>query len=641
VQTTGWFWTLWSFLTRRRVRYIAAWGLCLVVAAILHFFAWRNFNSRSTNLDERRCDGNDGHATIDFGGQWLMGRMLTRGYGRELYNRNRQYEVAWQAFPRSAQAPAATSNDAENLLGWFVTYEHDSEYKQRLQSSLYSRTACVLPVTTFGPIQAVSAIHALQTSDWEYRDPVTRESQPVSGPHTPDAMRHVPLKQIGGPLYPPIHAMLMAPLAIGDDPLTAYRITQIIMLLMAFAGGLGVSVLTERRLWWPIATMMIMFFPGFRGSHHLGQNAALSLAIVIWGWVLMHRGREFAGGALWGLLAFKPTIALAFLLAPVLTRRWRACAGMIGVGIGLILATLPFVGVQSWLDWMKVGGTANHIYNVDDNWVFLSRDLLNAPRRFLINWDHEYNTRDRWFIQVAGWCFWLLVVETTLRIAAVRRDQVRAATGPAAGFVLLGTWASCFHFMYYDVLLAFLGFVVVFSEPRKLVEPLLLLLQRPSGSSHLLPGMASYFEPRLAQSHPQQLNQGIALPRVLTANSFLLSLYAVLMLIAHPLQWLSVTGSFVATNWFPAIAKTTKDGTGTKQAITPNTEKQTETTIGEGTSIKTVFQMETKPAEHRPMLEITTNLVGPPWDTYILLVLWAWAGAMTLRASTNSCIRPP
>ena len=58
---------------------------------------------------------------------------------------------------------------------------------------------------------------------------------------------------------------------------------------------------------------------------------------------------------MWGLLAFKPVWAVAFLLVPLLTRRWRFAAGMVLCGGGLALATLPFTGIQPWLDWLKLG----------------------------------------------------------------------------------------------------------------------------------------------------------------------------------------------------------------------------------------------------------------------------------------------
>src|SRR5258706_14464367 len=100
---------------------------------------------------------------------------------------------------------------------------------------------------------------------------------------------------------------------------------------------------------------MIMIYPGFNGGHHLGQNPALSLAIIALGWALMSRGYLTGGGLVWGLLAFKPTWAAAFFLVPVLTRRWRACLAMIVVGVGMVAATIPFVGIETWLDWFQIG----------------------------------------------------------------------------------------------------------------------------------------------------------------------------------------------------------------------------------------------------------------------------------------------
>ena len=77
-----------------------------------------------------------------------MGRMLARGYGRELYDRNRQWEVVRDAFPMSAEAeevrresilPPADRvlagkkddilrHDAEWMMWWFMGAD-DPEWK--------------------------------------------------------------------------------------------------------------------------------------------------------------------------------------------------------------------------------------------------------------------------------------------------------------------------------------------------------------------------------------------------------------------------------------------------------------------------------------------------------------------------------
>ena len=55
----------------------------------------------------------------------------------------------------------------------------------------------------------------------------------------------------------------------------------------------------------------------------------------------------------------------------------------------------------------------------------------------------------------------------------VRRAKLaRATDGPAAAFVLLGAWMMCYHFMYYDVLLAALPVALLFMQPRRWLEPI-------------------------------------------------------------------------------------------------------------------------------------------------------------------------
>ena len=63
------------FLLRRDTRQAFAWLALVVCTAIAGNYAWICYN------DPARRDGNFGHATIDFGGQWLMGRMLVTGNG--------------------------------------------------------------------------------------------------------------------------------------------------------------------------------------------------------------------------------------------------------------------------------------------------------------------------------------------------------------------------------------------------------------------------------------------------------------------------------------------------------------------------------------------------------------------------------
>src|SRR5205807_5978489 len=126
-------------------------------------------------------------------------------------------------------------------------------------------------------------------------------------------------------------------------------------------------------------------------------------AVLVWGWVLLAEGRPGWAGVVWGLLAFKPVWALAFFLVPLLTRRWRMCLTMAATGLVQIALTLPWVGIPTWRDWLEVGRAGAACYNTDKNWIFLSRDLLGIPRRFLLDFKGPGAPQDRLEAALLGW----------------------------------------------------------------------------------------------------------------------------------------------------------------------------------------------------------------------------------------------
>src|SRR5207244_3958202 len=109
---------------------------------------------------------------------------------------------------------------------------------------------------------------------------------------------------VGGPLYPPIQALWFYPYA-WLPPQIAYRLVQCLNLVGAFAAGLGLTILSRGRIWWPLASLAVMFFPGFAGSLGLGQNAVFSLNVLVWGWVLVAQTGPMCGGLVWGHIGFK------------------------------------------------------------------------------------------------------------------------------------------------------------------------------------------------------------------------------------------------------------------------------------------------------------------------------------------------
>jgi hypothetical protein len=391
-------------LRQRRARYILAWFLALAAALQITYVSWTWLNN------DQRLDGNDGHTTIDFASQWLMGRMLVRGEGKYLYERDHLREALREAFPRDLEgcAKAGKEGDADELM-----------------------------------------IYLMGSDD------------PQLGTE----------RKVGGPLYPPINALVHWPVGL-FDPQTGYRIHQIAQVFLAFLSGLAVSRLSDGRIWTPIAATLIFYSADFYGNQILGQNGIFTMTIVLWGWVLLRREQEVWGGVVWGLLAYKPVWAMSFFFVLLLTRRWRGCLAMLACGAVLAGLTLPLVEVHSWLEWKQIAAEVAQFNRFDENWIGLSRTIFSIPRRYLVDFKKLPGVeRVTLTTELVCWAFYLLVIELSVRLIVLRGKESRVTSGPGAAFVLSSAWLCCFQFMYYDTLIAFAALIVLFLYPREFFRP--------------------------------------------------------------------------------------------------------------------------------------------------------------------------
>ncbi len=564
------FSALIRFAVDRRTLYSLAWLLVLALAVARIINAHLCFQDRRA-LDDpnRRVDGNDGHQQIDFGGQWLMGRMLVTGHGRELFSRPWLRHVAQQSFHRDQESPTAEQHDADQLVGCFIG-EDDPRWMN------VGGAAAALVGASNPYEQAVVAIRA----EHELPEPLVQElTHPRGKPG------------IGGPLYPPIHAFVMLPFALGDHPQMAYFAMQYVQTLLCVLAGLGVSVLSRGRFWWPLAALLILAFPGSRGVIDLGQNSALTLALLIWGWAAMSRGRPALGGVIWGFLAYKPVWGLSFFLLLLLIRQWRAALTMALTGAAIVAATLPVVGIQTWLDWLAVGQHAARVYNVDENWVQLSRDLLGIPRRLLLDFSiSDSLTREHPLALAASWALWALVLEITLRAYALRGGRL-PFTGPAPAMLILAAWMCTYHFMYYDALVSAFGVCVLLADPRL------------------------FFRARTIDGDEGPLLGIVAMPKggrpVWLVNSFVLTTFALLLINENLTRQLDIE----VTGIVHMI-----DVKGIVHVI----ERQR--TLGNGAS------------EISPRLVVGTGYLYPV-ETLITMALWAWCVVASLWGWPVSGVR--
>ena len=155
--------------------------------------------------------------------------------------------------------------------------------------------------------------------------------------------------------YPPVWLLLCAPLA---------RLPYMAAYLLFEAGSLGLYVLVGRRiLGLPgrAGLLPVLAFPSVIWTLGLGQNALLTAALFGGGLLLLER-RPVLGGALLGLLAYKPHFGLLLPVALAAGRHWRAFAAAAVTVAGLVLLSLALFGVRAWQDYLAAFAASGSVY---------------------------------------------------------------------------------------------------------------------------------------------------------------------------------------------------------------------------------------------------------------------------------------
>ena len=98
----------------------------------------------------------------------------------------------------------------------------------------------------------------------------------------------------------------------------------------------------------PSWLLAVVSFSPLIWSIGVGQNSCLSAALFAWGLLLLRRGRDVLGGAVLGLLLFKPHLGLLLPVALLAGRRWRAMGGAAASVIGAVGSSLSLFGVGCW-----------------------------------------------------------------------------------------------------------------------------------------------------------------------------------------------------------------------------------------------------------------------------------------------------
>ena len=192
---------------------------------------------------------------------------------------------------------------------------------------------------------------------------------------------------LSGPLpaplfpYPPVYLLLIAPFA---------KLSVGWSLLLSQLAQFGALALALRK-WAPDKSYLFflagaLLCPALSNNVVAGSNAVLVAALVLGGMALVDR-KPLLGGALLGLMIFKPQYFPLLPLALIASGQVRAFAAMSASAILFTLASAALFGPQLWLDWLNVylhpqqvaGINATEWGHIWDESVSTIATLLGAP----------------------------------------------------------------------------------------------------------------------------------------------------------------------------------------------------------------------------------------------------------------------
>jgi hypothetical protein len=176
------------------------------------------------------------------------------------------------------------------------------------------------------------------------------------------------------------------------------------------------------------------------------------------------------------------------------------------------------------------------------------------------------------------------VFGTTVLIYLLRGNR-KQATGVSTGFLFLGAYLSCFHFMYYDVLLSAAALAVLFANPKHLLRTQTFAVETTAEeptfpTSRELPSPATQQKPIAARMFGY-------------VNSLPLTLVVALFFVEHSLSGLEIEAT-VGVRYFATLTT-------------------------EGSADLKVPQLSGNTGVHYPL------------DTFLLIAMWAWCGWRLVR----------
>ncbi len=163
----------------------------------------------------------------------------------------------------------------------------------------------------------------------------------------------------------------------------ACTVHALMCVLLAVYSGRLLNRLTGDGVPWGLSTLMILAFPPFFANYSIGQNAMVTMAIVLTAWWLVEHDRELLAGCVLGLLICKPNWLLAVGWIPLVHGRWKMVLGTALGGTVVVVATAALLGWDPFVSYFELSRTVVGMHELPGYALRLKSSSLGLFRRCL------------------------------------------------------------------------------------------------------------------------------------------------------------------------------------------------------------------------------------------------------------------
>lgn len=166
-------------------------------------------------------------------------------------------------------------------------------------------------------------------------------------------------------VYPPLFLVMVLPFGLMPFWLSLVLFLAGTFLLLNLALRPYLPRSDQRR----ICLASLALSPASAFTVAVGQNAFLTTTLLVGGFGLLRRA-PVLGGAMLGILAFKPQLWLMVPVALVAARQWKALVSALAAAALLAVASVLLLGVAPWQEWLALLLRPNPQY---EHWLKVGR----------------------------------------------------------------------------------------------------------------------------------------------------------------------------------------------------------------------------------------------------------------------------